>query len=224
MVGPHNGTGAAPADPGRLNPGAPDWGVGLAEGLEVVVVDLETTGFVPGEASIIEIGAVRLSGSRVTGEFFTLVDPAAPVPESITELTGITDEMVSRAPAAGGALAAFLAFARGSVLAAHNAPFDLGFLTSGCRAAGLDWPGPAVLDTAVLARMVLTEDQVPDCRLATLAEFFGTRIAPCHRALADAQATGDVLTGLLRMVAAARRAGAERQPAVAGRALAAACA
>jgi DNA polymerase-3 subunit epsilon len=214
MIGPHNGppndTGAAPAHRGGIDPGAdpgvPEWGVGLAEGLDVVVVDVETTGFLPGQDTIIEIGAVRLSGSRVTGEFYSLVNPAVPVPPGITELTGITDEMVSKAPPAAGALGAFLAFSRGSVLAAHNAPFDLGFLTSGCRASGLDWPRAAVLDTAVLARLVLTEDQVPDCKLATLAEFFGTRTAPCHRALADAQATCEVLTGLLRMVAAARRA------------------
>lgn len=203
--------GAAPlsgANPGAAAPGAAAapyraGAAGLAEGLDLVVVDVETTGFLPEEATIIEIGAVRLSGGQVTGEFFSLVNPDAPVPASITDLTGITDAMVGRAAAAPDALAAFLAFASGCVLVAHNAPFDLGFLTAGCRAAGLAWPRAAVLDTAVLARLVLSQDQVPDCRLATLAEFFGTRIAPCHRALADAQATAEVLLGLLGMVSAA---------------------
>jgi DNA polymerase-3 subunit epsilon len=185
---------------------------GPVAGLDLVVVDVETTGFLPEESTIIEIGAVRLSGGQVTGEFFTLVNPAAPVPDTITELTGITDAMVGRAAAAPDALAAFLAFASGCVLVAHNAPFDLGFLTAGCRAAGLAWPRAAVLDTAVLARLVLSQDQVPDCRLATLAEFFGTAAAPCHRALADAQATAEVLLGLLGMVAAARHAGIQAAP------------
>jgi hypothetical protein len=91
------------------------------------------------------------------------------------------------------------------VLAAHNAPFDLGFLTAGCRSAGLTWPQAAVLDTAVLARLVLGTDQVPDCKLTTLAQFFATPNVPCHRALADAQATADVLRGLLAMIGAGRR-------------------
>jgi DNA polymerase III subunit epsilon len=176
----------------------------LLAGLEAVVVDVETTGFRPGEATIIEIGAVRLAGDAVTGEFFSLVDPAVPVPPDITTLTGISDEMVRRAPPAREALASFLAFARGAVLVAHNAPFDLGFLTTGCRAAGLDWPPAGVLDTAVLARLTLGPGQVPDCKLATLARYFGTQTAPRHRALADAQATAEVLAGLLGLIAGER--------------------
>jgi DNA polymerase-3 subunit epsilon len=175
-----------------------------AIGADVVVVDVETTGLAPDESTIIEIGAVRLSGGRVTGEFFSLVNPQTQIPPDITDLTGITDDMVARAPSAAPALSAFLAFARGSVLAAHNAPFDLAFLTSGCRASGLDWPPAAVLDTAVLARLLLGPDQVPDCKLATLAMFFAATTTPSHRALADAQATADVLLGLLARAAATR--------------------
>jgi DNA polymerase-3 subunit epsilon len=173
-------------------------------GADVVVVDVETTGLSPDEATIIEIGAVRLSAGRVTGEFFSLVNPATGIPPDITELTGITDAMVAGAPPAAIALSAFLAFARGAVLAAHNAPFDLAFLTSGCRASGLAWPPAAVLDTAVLARLLLRPDQVPDCKLATLARYFAAAATPCHRALADAQATGEVLLGLLATASAAR--------------------
>ena len=173
-------------------------------GADVVVVDVETTGLAPAEATIIEIGAVRLSGGQVTGEFFSLVNPATEIPPDITELTGITGAMVAGAPPAAVALSAFLAFARGAVLAAHNAPFDLGFLSSGCRRAGIGWPVAAVLDTAVLARLLLRPDQVPDCKLATLAGYFAVATTPCHRALADAQATGEVLLGLLAAAAAAR--------------------
>jgi len=174
---------------------------GVLDNVDVVVVDVETTGFSPEQATIIEIGAVRLRGTQVTGEFFSLVRPPAAIPPDITDLTGITDLMVRRAPAAADALTAFLAFARGCVLAAHHAPFDMGFLTTGCRAAGIDWPAAAVLDTAVLARLLLGNDEVPDCRLATLAQFFAVTTTPCHRALADAQATAQVLSALLSLVA-----------------------
>lgn len=176
------------------------------DGVDLVVVDVETTGFRPENSTIIEIGAVRLRGAQVTGEFFCLVDPATPIPPDITGLTGITDAMVAAAPGGATALPAFLTFAAGCVLVAHNAPFDLGFLTSGCRAAGIAWPPAAVLDTAVLARLVLSEEQVPDCKLATLASFFATQTAPRHRALADAQATAEVLLGLLDLLAKSRPA------------------
>jgi DNA polymerase III subunit epsilon len=119
--------------------------------------------------------------------------------------------MVSRAPAAAPALQAFLAFARGCVLVAHNAPFDLGFLTAACTACGISWPPAATIDTAVLARLLLGPEDVPDCRLATLATYFGTRTSPCHRALADAKATAGVLAGLLDLAANGRHAPARMQ-------------
>jgi DNA polymerase III subunit epsilon len=180
---------------------------------DFVVVDVETTGWLPGEAALTEIGAVRLSGGELTGEFASLVWPGSPIPDDIRELTGITDAMVRRAPPAGTALRAFLAFARGCILVAHNAPFDLGFLTAASAASGIPWPPTATIDTAVLARLLLTPADVPDCRLATLARYFGTRTAPCHRALADAKATADVLAGLLDLAAHGR---APAAPAVLG--------
>ncbi len=175
--------------------------------LDLVVVDVETTGWLPEQAELTEIGCVRLSGGQLTGEFATLVRPGASIPADITLLTGITDDMVSRAPLARSALPAFLAFASGCTLVAHNAPFDLSFLTSACAANRIRWPPVAVIDTAVLARMLLGPEDVPDCRLATLATYFGARTAPCHRALPDAKATADVLAGLLGLVAAARAGG-----------------
>jgi DNA polymerase III subunit epsilon len=168
---------------------------------DLVVVDVETTGWLPAEAAITEIGAVRLNGGEVTGEFSSLVRAYGPIPAEICELTGITDAMVSRAPSIYAAMTAFLAFAKGCVLVAHNAPFDLGFLTAASAAAGVRWPPTAVIDTAVLARMLLGPQDVPDCRLATLSCYFGTATTPCHRALADAKATVGVLAGLLEVAA-----------------------
>ena len=172
--------------------------------LTLVIVDVETTGWLHEQGEITEIGAVRLTGGELTGEFSSLVRPAGPVPADITALTGITDAMVSRAPQAASALRAFLAFAGDCILVAHNAPFDIGFLTTACAAAGIAWPRAAVLDTAVLARLLLSPDDVPDCRLGTLAEYFDAKTAPCHRALPDAKATADVLAGLLNHAAGLR--------------------
>ena len=174
----------------------------LAE-LDFVIVDVETTGWVPEEAGITEIGAVLVSRGQVQAEFSTLVNPGSAIPADITALTGITDAMVSQAPAIGAALPRFLAFARGYVLTAHNAAFDIGFLSAACGTCGVPWPAFPVLDTVTLARLVLGADEVPDCKLGTLARFFRARTLPCHRALPDAMATAEVLQGLLRRLAVA---------------------
>jgi DNA polymerase-3 subunit epsilon len=178
--------------------------IGALANLSFVVVDVETTGWLHEQGEITEIGAVRLTGGQLTGEFSSLVHPHGPVPADITALTGITDDMVGRAPRPAAALRAFLAFASDSVLVAHNAPFDLEFLTTACAACQIAWPPAAVLDTAVLARLLLGPDDVPDCRLGTLAGYFAAKTTPCHRALADAKATADVLTGLLSLAAGIR--------------------
>ncbi|WP_433325610.1 DEDD exonuclease domain-containing protein [Spirillospora sp. CA-294931] len=172
-----------------------DLGTPLAE-VTFVVVDLETTGG-SADSAITEIGAVKVRGGVEQGEFATLVDPGGPIPPFITALTGITEAMVVAAPRIDSVLPAFLEFARGCVLVAHNAPFDVGFLKRSCAAGGYAWPTFPVVDTVDLARRVLTRDEVPNCKLGTLARFFRSGTEPCHRALADARATVDVLHGLI---------------------------
>jgi DNA polymerase III subunit epsilon len=185
----------------------PSWDAGLSlddlalADTDFVIVDLETTGWRPGEARITEIGAVRFAGGQVTGEFSTLINPGQPIPPDIAALTGISDAMVAGAPAISAVLPSFLAFAGNSVLTAHNAPFDLGFLIAACGDCEVRWPGFPVLDTVTLARQVLGETEVPDCKLSTLASYFGSPTAPCHRALADARATAAVLHGLIGRLA-----------------------
>jgi DNA polymerase III subunit epsilon len=164
------------------------------------VVDLETTGGAPDSSEITEIGAVKVRGGEVLGEFQTLLDPGGTIPAFITVLTGITDAMVIGAPPLTQALPAFLEFARGTTLVAHNAPFDVGFLKAACQRLGYPWPAPQVVDTALLARRVLTRDETPNCQLSTLARLFRSGTTPIHRALADARATVDVLHGLLERV------------------------
>jgi DNA polymerase-3 subunit epsilon len=165
-----------------------------------VVVDLETTGTGPDVAEITEIGAVKVRGGEVLGEFATLVRPAAAIPPFVAVLTGITDLMVASAPPISAALPAFLEFSRGAVLVAHNAPFDLGFLRAACERGGFAVPSWEHLDTARIARRVLTRDEAPDCKLSTLARLFRSPTEPCHRALADARATVVVLHSLLERV------------------------
>lgn len=161
------------------------------------VVDLETTGGSSVADGITEIGAVKVCGGEVLGEFQTLVHPGQPIAPFVSVLTGITDAMVCAAPPISAALPAFLEFAHGSVLVAHNAPFDVGFLKAAAAGHHVPWPAFAVVDTAVLARRVLSRDEVPNCKLSTLAGFFQATTTPNHRALSDARATVDVLHALI---------------------------
>ena len=153
--------------------------------LDFTVVDVETTGWAPEEAGITEIGAVRVHDGRVVAEYGSLVNPGTPVPPAITELTGISDQMLVSAPPVAAVLPGLLAFAEGSVIAAHNAPFDLRFLTAACAGMGRAWPGFEVLDTVRLARhLMATPQEVPDRKLATLASVLrhaGTAVAPGAR-------------------------------------------
>jgi DNA polymerase III subunit epsilon len=163
-----------------------------------VVVDLETTGGSPQSCEITEIGAVKVRGGVRLGEFQTLVNPGVAIPPFISVLTGISNAMVAGAPRVGTALPAFLEFAgRDAVLVAHNAPFDIGFLKAACALTGHEWPGNRVLDTARLARQVVTRDEAPNCKLSSLARLFRAGTTPDHRALSDARATVDVLHGML---------------------------
>jgi len=166
-----------------------------------VVIDLETTGGAPHlGAAITEIGAVKVKGGQTLGEFKSFVNPQHPVPTYITELTGITDQMIYDAPTIGSVFPSLLEFLGNSehtVLVAQNAPFDLSFLKAAAHSNNFAWPAFPVLDTAILARKVLSREEVPNCKLGTLAEFFGTETTPNHRALDDARATVDVFHGLL---------------------------
>jgi DNA polymerase-3 subunit epsilon len=171
--------------------------------VDFVIVDLETTGMSPQEAAITEIGAVRVSGGQVCSQFSSLVHTSRAIPEPVAALTGISNTMLAAAPPLSRVLPVFLAFADGCVFAAHNAAFDVGFLEAACAACGLAWPGFPVLDTVDLAHRVLADGEVPDCKLSTLADYFGARTPPRHRALPDALATADVLAGLLGRLAGA---------------------
>ncbi len=166
-----------------------------------VVVDLETTGASPKKgAAITEIGAVKVKGGEIIGEFKSFVNPLSPIPEYITAMTGISDLMLADAPVIDEIFPTFLEFVGShneAVLVAHNAPFDLSFLKSAAKDLDYEWPKYKTLDTVTIARQLLTKEDVRDCKLGTLAQFFGTKTEPNHRALDDAKATTEILHGLL---------------------------
>ncbi len=165
-----------------------------------VVVDLETTGGSAHTDSITEVGAVKVRGGEVLGEFQTLVNPGASIPPFISVLTGITDLMVATAPRIDTVLPAFLDFAAGSVLVAHNAGFDTGFLRAAAGRLDLPWPRFQVVDTVHLARHLVSSDEAHNRKLSTLAGLFRSTTTPTHRALDDARATVDVLHALIARV------------------------
>jgi DNA polymerase-3 subunit epsilon len=169
------------------------------------VLDLETSGGSPRfGAGITEIGVVKVKGGQVLGTFQSFVDPGHSVPVFITQLTGISDEMLISAPFIEEILPTlfeFLGSADETVVVAHNSPFDLSFLKSASKTHEIEWPNYLTVDTARLARAVLDRDEVINCKLSTLAKFFGASTTPSHRALDDALATVDVLHGLIERLA-----------------------
>jgi DNA polymerase III subunit epsilon len=173
-----------------------DLGAPLVD-VEFVVLDFETTGGAPASDRITEVGAVKVRGGEVTGTFHALVDPGIPIPPLITALTGITDRMVAAAEPIEVVLPCLLEFLGSAVFVAHNATFDWRFLQANLERHGYRRASNQVVCTARLARKLLSRDEVPNVRLATLAAFLGASVTPCHRAMTDAKATVDVLHALL---------------------------
>ena len=169
------------------------------------VIDLETSGGSPRSgAGITEIGVVKVRGGVVLGTFQSFVDPGHSLPAFITQLTGITDEMLISAPFVDEILPSlfqFLGPPEETVLVAHNSPFDMSFLKAAALAHEVSWPNYLTVDTARLARAVLDPDEVVNCKLGTLAVFFNAHTSPNHRALDDALATVDVLHGIIERLA-----------------------
>ena len=185
--------------PFRLQRSFDDLGTPLSD-VTFCIVDLETTGGSPEQDSITEIGAVKVRRGEFEGTLQTLVDPGVSVPAFVRLLTGISDDMLTDAPSIEAVLPTFLEFARNTVLVAHNAGFDIGFLNAACARLGYQPLGQRVVDTAGLARRVLA-GEVANRKLETLARHFRCPHRPTHRALSDALATTDVLHHLIERLA-----------------------
>lgn len=177
-----------------------DLGTPLSE-VTFCVLDLETTGGDPNTCAITEVGAVKVRGGEPLGTFRTFVNPGTRIPRNIQVLTGITESMVERAPAIAAVLPSLLEFIGGAVIVGHNIRFDISFLDAALVQAGRPRLGARTVDTCALARR-LVRDEVPNCRLGTLADRFRLPHRPTHRALDDALATADLLHALLERGAA----------------------
>ena len=154
-------------------------------GGEFVVFDVETTGLSAVSERLTEIGAVVLKNGEVTETFNTFVDPQRPIPAKITELTGINDEMVKGAPKEDEAVARFLDFCAGRILVAHNAPFDISFITAAANRSGLPF-APTFIDTVPMARALLPD--LKSHKLDTIVAALNLPKFNHHRASDDAEA------------------------------------
>ncbi len=161
-----------------------------------VVFDLETTGLSAVNNRIIEIGAVKVEGGRITERFSTFVNPREPIPFDIEQLTGISDEMVIDAPPVERVLPEFLEFCRDSVLIAHNASFDAGFIHQNCVRLGIDAEF-TVGDTVAMARMLLPS--LGKYKLDTVAKALGVSLENHHRAVDDAACTAEIFVKFIQM-------------------------
>ena len=162
-----------------------------------VVFDIETTGFGPVKDHIIEIGAVKVVNGEITDRFSTFIDPKIPIPAEIVKLTGITDEQVMGAGTIEERLPEFLEFCSGCILAAHNAGFDVGFVTKKAETLSISCDF-TVVDTVGLARVLLPE--LNNFKLNTVAKALNVSLENHHRAVDDAGATAEIYAAFLRML------------------------
>ena len=164
---------------------------------EIVCFDIETTGLDSRRDLITEIGAVVLKNGEITEKFSTFADPERPLTREITELTGITDQMLEGAPSQAEALNSFLDFVGDRPLAAHNAEFDLGFIAAGCRRMGRPF-SPTSIDTLILAQNLLPD--LPRHKLDMVAERLDLPAFHHHRAYDDAATVGYMLVPFFKML------------------------
>ena len=159
-------------------------------GATFVVVDVETTGLSPAKDAIIEIGAVRVENGELAGEYSQLVNPNRPLPERITELTGITGAMLADKPSFGEICEEFRRFIDGAVLVAHNASFDGAFFRNALAREGYAFENP-LLDTLALVRNVYPGWK--NHKLETVCKMLGVNNKHAHRAVDDARATAQAM-------------------------------
>ncbi len=165
---------------------------------DFVVFDIETTGFSPVENRIIEIGAVKVQGGKITDRFSVFVNPKVPIPYEIEKLTGIQDDMVIGAETIESVLPQFLAFSEGCMLVAHNAEFDMSFIRENCDRQGIEHDFTYV-DTMNLSRVMLPAQSKHT--LDAVAKTLGVSLLNHHRAVDDAEATAEIFVKLIAMMA-----------------------
>lgn len=158
-----------------------------------ICFDIETTGLSAARDKITEIGAVKVENGVITDTFSTFANPEMPIPQKITQLTGITDDMVKDAPSQSEAVGAFLEFAGNNVLVAHNAPFDTSFIAKACEDMGREYNYTSI-DTVAISRAILTD--IKNCKLDTVAKFLRLGDFNHHRATDDAEMLARIFINL----------------------------
>lgn len=158
-----------------------------------ICFDIETTGLSAARDKITEIGAVKIENGVITDTFSTFANPEMPIPQKITQLTGITDDMVKDAPSQSEAVGAFLEFAGDNVLVAHNAPFDTSFIAKACEDMGREYNYTSI-DTVAISRAILTD--IKNCKLDTVAKFLRLGDFNHHRATDDAEMLARIFINL----------------------------
>ena len=161
------------------------------------VLDLETTGFSFRTEKITEVGIMKVKNGEVIDEFSCFVNPEKPIPQRVVEVTNITDDMVKDAETIDKVMPKILEFVGDSVLVAHNADFDIGFLKYNANELGLS------LDNTYLDTLRLAKDLFPDYKkykLGKIAENLGIKVEVAHRALDDVDTTVKVLNVMLNML------------------------
>lgn len=161
------------------------------------VLDLETTGFSFRTEKITEVGIMKVKNGEVIDEFSCFVNPEKPIPPRVVEVTNITDDMVKDAETIDKVMPKILEFVGDSVLVAHNADFDIGFLKYNAKNLGLS------LENTYLDTLRLAKDLFPDYKkykLGKIAENLGIKVEVAHRALDDVDTTVKVLNVMLKML------------------------
>lgn len=162
---------------------------------DYVVFDVETTGLDSNKDEIIEIGACKIKNSKIVEVFSTFVKPSKKIPTEITQLTGITDEMVSDAPTINYVLPDFYKFCYGATIVAHNLSFDMGFIQNVAKRFSYNFNNNT-MDTLEMARKKL--GGLKNYKLGTIVEHLGVVLENAHRAVNDATATAKVFIKLMQ--------------------------
>ena len=162
-----------------------------------VVFDLETTGFSNKNDKITEIGAVKIENFKVVDRFSQLINPQKDISYKVQELTGITNDLIKDKPTIEEVLPKFIEFIGDSVMVAHNADFDMGFMQQKCREQNIEFKNTSV-DTLTLARTLLPH--MKRFRLNLIAKELGVPLLNHHRAVDDAEATAHIFIKFLEMI------------------------
>ncbi|MBS3970527.1 MAG: 3'-5' exoribonuclease [Clostridia bacterium] len=164
---------------------------------EFVSLDLETTGFNPKYAKIIEIGAIRFVDEIPVETFQSLINPRIPIPKKITEITGITNDMVINAPTIEIVFPQFIAFLKDSPIVAHNSSFDMGFIQHTAQSFAIRICNP-IIDTLQISRIMFPN--LDNHKLNTVSDYLQIKLENHHRSMSDSAAAAEIYIKCLKML------------------------